>query len=92
MAKRIQQLVKVALRARQEGGTEPARFLWEGRRYRVHSVDAVWKEMGRWWDGEGEMTTFRVTAAPEPAPGAAGVYELCYRQVTADWTLAEIQD
>ena len=54
--------------------------------------------MGRWWDGDGERTTFRVTAVPDGMAGATGTpilggtYELCYCHATNDWTLAEVQD
>ena|SRR5947208_8342555 len=60
MAKRIQEMVRVAL---QRDGAAPAAFVWRGKRYVIRHVEAVWKEMGPWWDGDGERTCFRVTAA-----------------------------
>ena len=58
MARRIDEPVRVALRP---GGQEPAAFTWGRRRYTVEHVEACWKEVGPWWDGEGERTFFRVT-------------------------------
>ncbi len=87
MAKRVDEDVRVLLRQREEGGTIPAAFFWRQRRYEVLSVAAIWRETGRWWDGELERTTYRVTAAAAPASRASalstaaaappvGVYEL----------------
>jgi uncharacterized protein DUF6504 len=52
---------KIAIRLRR-GGAAPARFDWQERRYTVQSVEACWKEIGPWWDGNGERTYFRVAA------------------------------
>jgi hypothetical protein len=91
MARRIEEPVRVALR---RGGTEPATFTWDDRRYAVECVEACWKEVGPWWDGEGERTFFRVTAhyhgrgqVPE-----AGVYELRFDHASARWWLHEVVD
>ena len=86
------------------GGAEPGAFLWEGRRYAVERVEACWKEVGPWWDGEGEHTFFRVTACYSglarprgPASGAAlppapGVYELRFDHAAERWWLHEVID
>jgi uncharacterized protein DUF6504 len=96
MAKRVCQPVKVVPRPREGGGTEPALFVWQDRRYLVLTVEAIWKEVGRWWDGDEERTTYRVAAVPEGTASAGpfepGTYELCLRQKTGQWTLVEIQD
>ena len=80
------------------GGTEPAAFTWGKRRYAVEGVEACWKEVGPWWDGEGERTFFRVTARHcAPAPGASlsppsGVYELRFDHASERWWLHEVVD
>lgn len=95
MARRIEAPVRVALRP---GGAAPAAFTWEGRRYAVERVEACWKEIGPWWDGEGEQTFFRVTAHHRaPSPGAAlsppaGIYELRFDHATERWWLHEVVD
>jgi hypothetical protein len=50
-----------------KSGAAPDGFTWEGRRYAVRSVDACWKAVGPWWDGDGERTYFRVVAICEEA-------------------------
>ena len=90
MARRIDEPVRVALRP---GGQEPAAFTWGSRRYAVERVEACWKEVGPWWDGEGERTFFRVTAhlqsrlSPE-----SGVYELRFDHSSERWWLQEVVD
>lgn len=92
--------VVVVLRALTEGGTVPAAFTWRSRRYQVQSILGVWKESGRWWDGEGDRVIYRVAALPEPVPrrgreGASsgtGTYELRYEESDRKWVLQEIQD
>ena len=91
MARRIEEPVRVTLR---RGGAAPAAFTWEGRRYAVERVEACWKEVGPWWDGEGERTFFRVTArhcAPGLSP-ASGVYELRFDHASERWWLHEVVD
>ena len=91
MARRIEEPVRVALR---RGGTEPAAFTWGERLYAVECVEACWKEVGPWWDGEGERTFFRVTArhcAPSLSP-ASGVYELRFDHASERWWLHEVVD
>jgi hypothetical protein len=43
-------------------GAAPTAFTWQGRRYAVQRVEACWKAVGPWWDGDGERTFFRVAA------------------------------
>jgi hypothetical protein len=95
MARRIDEPVRVALRC---GGTEPAAFTWDGRRYAVERIEACWKETGPWWDGEGERTFFRVAAhlpgavlSPELC-SAPGVYELRFDHASERWWLHEVVD
>lgn len=92
---RLNRTVEVVLRRREGGGTEPAAFVWEGRRYQVEGIQAIWKATGRWWDGEGERTFFRVAAALAGVPtrrAPRGIYELCYRERTEEWLLTQIED
>jgi hypothetical protein len=90
MARRIDEPVRVALCP---GGQEPAAFTWGSRRYAVEHVEACWKEVGPWWDGEGEQTFFRVTARLQSRPGpAAGVYELRFDHPSERWWLQEVVD
>lgn len=42
---------------------EPLRFTWEGRSWPVSRTTEVWKDTGRWWEGEGEKTFFRLETA-----------------------------
>ena len=91
MARRIDEPVRVALR---QGGQEPVAFTWGNRRYAVEHVEARWKEVGPWWDGEGERTFFRVTARHH-VPGLrpeAGVYELRFDHPSECWWLQEVVD
>jgi uncharacterized protein DUF6504 len=91
VARRIEVPVQVALR---RGGAEPATFTWQGRCYAVERVEGCWKEVGPWWDGEGERTFFRVTARPR-VPGlhlATGVYELRFDHGREEWWLHEVVD
>lgn len=92
MARRYLSPVEVELRHGEMGGAEPAGFIWRGRRYRIHRVELIWKQTGRWWSGEGETTLFRVRAALSGAVHPAGIYELAYRHDQADWLLADIAD
>jgi hypothetical protein len=89
MARRIDEPVHVALGP---GGGEPAAFTWAGRRYRVERVEACWKEVGPWWDGEGERTFFRITARLPGPPTAPGVYELRFDHGSEEWRLHEVVD
>jgi hypothetical protein len=105
VSKRIHEPVRVAL---QTGGAAPAAFTWNGRRYLVLRVEAVWKEVGPWWDGDGERTFFRVTAQ-EPDPRSAspafgrswsspnptprgGVFELSLDRASGSWALVRLMD
>lgn len=38
----------------------PHRFAWSGRSFVVNRTTEVWKDTGRWWEGEGEKTFFRL--------------------------------
>jgi len=38
----------------------PLAFRWRGRLWRVIRTAEVWKEVGYWWEGEGEKTFFRL--------------------------------
>jgi hypothetical protein len=94
--KRIWEAVEVTLRP---GGREPATFGWKGRRYRIGRVEAVWKEMGPWWDGAGERVFFRVQGAAtgsgpwsSSAAGPGGVYELCLDVASQRWMLTRVID
>jgi hypothetical protein len=89
MARRIDEPVRVAL---SHGGGEPAAFTWSGRCYLVERVEACWKEVGPWWDGEGERTFFRVTACLAGRGAAPGIYELRFDHGSEEWWLQEVVD
>lgn len=81
----------MTLRHTADGGVEPASFIWRGRCYRILCIDLVWKQVGRWWEGEGELTLYRVDAAPLQT-ASAGRYELVYRHDGGDWMIAGVCD
>ena len=83
MTRRFHAPIRVFLN---RSGTAPAAFSWERRRYRVRRVEACWKQMGPWWDGEGERTCFRVVAE------AAGVYEILHDHTNGRWFLISVLD
>ncbi len=64
----------------------PDRFTWRGRIYRVKEVQERWRLVGAWWDGEGEMTFFRVLT------DKGGIYELRFDHKKAKWSVAAVQD
>lgn len=82
MARQINAPIRVFLDQAQGA---PLTFLWEERRYRVCCVDACWKQVGSWWDGEGERTFFRVSTEE-------GIYDLAYDHASGRWSLANILD
>lgn len=45
---------------RLDPGGRPAAFTWRGRLWRVSRTAEVWKDVGCWWEGEGEKTFFRL--------------------------------
>lgn len=86
MRRYIQRDLRVSLRP---SGNAPAAFVWERRRYQVQQVLMVWKELGAWWDGEGERTCFRVSAAAEDL---MGYFDLAYDHESRTWILARVMD
>lgn len=64
----------------------PRTFTWRKRDYRVSELQECWRYVGAWWDGEGEMTYFRVLA------DSGGIYELCYDHARDRWLLNVVQD
>lgn len=71
------------------GGNAPASFVWERRQYEVERVLLVWKMTAAWWDGEGERTCFRVSAA---AGAESGLFELAYDHEERVWVLSRVVD
>jgi len=67
-------------------GKTPLAFRWRGRVHRVIKVQECWRLVGAWWDGEGEMTFFRVRT------DLGGFYDLGYDHARGTWTLIEVQD
>jgi len=63
----------------------PTRFLWEGRWIPVYSIVRMWREIGKWWQGEGESTFYTVISRD------LSVYELC-NSYTGEWQLVRIYD
>lgn len=64
----------------------PAHVLWRGRWFKVARVLDVWRDVGRWWAGEGEKIFFRL----ELVPGIIG--ELYYEVVTKRWCWYKVYD
>lgn len=75
--------------------SQPQRFTWRRRRYRVLEVLLRWVEVGSWWrttaavDEEYEL--WRVAAQRSPA-GAVGHFELCRHRVSDQWFLVRAFD
>ncbi|MGE5587347.1 MAG: DUF6504 family protein [Clostridia bacterium] len=63
----------------------PERFYWRRKWLRVLSIVDEWREVGDWWQGEGERRVFAVLA------DNGGVYELCCDEREA-WRLTKIFD
>jgi hypothetical protein len=82
MAKRIHASIRVVL---DPDGAVPLAFHWGERRYRIDRVEACWKQVGAWWDGEGERTCFRVTTEE-------GIYEITHDHPSGCWMLVSILD
>jgi len=82
MNKRLAQAVSVRL----GGKNRPAAFEWRGQVYRVREVQECWRLAGAWWDGEGEMTFFRVRT------DKGGIYELRFDHGKEAWSLECVQD
>lgn len=61
------------------------RFLWQGRWISVCSIVRMWREIGRWWQGEGESTFYTVISRD------LSVYELC-KSYKGEWQLVRIYD
>lgn len=78
--------IRVTLRP---SGNAPASFVWERRQYEVEKVLLVWKIAAAWWDGEGERTCFRVSAA---AGEESGLFELAYDHEERAWILTRVLD
>jgi Family of unknown function (DUF6504) len=92
MTRQINEPIRVFL---DRAGAAPTAFLWGDRRYRVRRVEACWKQVGSWWDDEGERTFFRVSAIPEARdapPPTEGVYELTHDHTSGRWSLAGVLD
>lgn len=94
MARQIRAPIRVLL---DRDGTSPAAFLRERKRYRIWRVEACWKQVGSWWDGEGEQTYFRITATsirdePSATNGPEGVYEIALDHASGQWFLISVLD
>jgi hypothetical protein len=94
VAHRSSQPIEVCLRGASPDQHLPAWFRRGTQAYRIHAVQAIYRLSGRWWDGEGERTIYRVEAAPvqEESRLRAGVYELCYDHGRSEWLLTAIHD
>jgi len=64
----------------------PVGFVWQGRKYRVRSIQECWRLMGAWWNNQGEQTYFRVQA------DSGGVYELCFDHAASKWKMHNVCD
>jgi len=67
-------------------GGVPVAFRWPGGRHRVTDVLDCWLEAGRWWEQEGEKTTYRV------ATNGGGIYELTWDPAAKKWHLYKAYD
>jgi hypothetical protein len=83
MNKLAHRTTRVALDKRRH---TPATFRWRGKLYRVSAVQECWRLVGKWWDGEGERTFFRVLAE------SGGVFEICYDHGRQNWMLERVED
>lgn len=68
-----------------QGNRHPERFYWRRRWLRVLAVVDEWREIGAWWDGEGEKRFVSVLA------DNGGLYELCCDE-RKEWRLTRISD
>lgn len=64
----------------------PVKFEWRGRTYRVKEIQECWRLTGAWWDGEGDLTFFRLLT------DKGGIYELRFDHKRTRWTMETIQD
>ncbi len=62
----------------------PKRFFWFKRWVNVEKVMDIWKEIGRWWEGDGERLCFRVLSSE------GGMYEIYIRK--KEWSLYKVYD
>lgn len=63
----------------------PMGFRWRQREYTVQTVLDVWTDTGAWWDGEGEVSFFRVVG------NESKVFELV-RDCRGNWRLYRVYD
>lgn len=82
MARVVRAKVKVAVNS--EGS--PQSFIWQNRRYHIHTIIDAWKEIGEWWDNATPRTVYRALTASQ------GVYELHLLHNTGTWVLYRIDD
>jgi len=86
-----------------EDGHRPARFVWRGRLYAVHSVLEHWVVNRDWWreddpgQAQPELEFWRVEASAGQGQGrgrgqASGTYELRRDLATGTWTLRRVAD
>ncbi|MCL4440664.1 MAG: DUF6504 family protein [Firmicutes bacterium] len=64
----------------------PRAFLYRGKWLPVCRVLEMWKDAGKWWDGEAEKTFYRVEAA------GSSLYELYVVNNNQAWSLYRIYD
>jgi hypothetical protein len=64
----------------------PCSIEWQGRVYRVSSIQEYWRLLDAWWDGLGEKTFFRVECANR------SVFEIVYDHKNKQWLLARVED
>lgn len=60
-------------------------FLWQGRWISICSIVRMWREIGKWWQGEGESTFYTVISRD------LSVYELC-NSYKGGWWLVRVYD
>jgi hypothetical protein len=60
----------------------PVWFIWQGRKYRIHTVTYTWKQM----QGRALFYHFSVTDQ------SGNHYELCYKTDTATWQLITLEE
>ncbi len=75
----ISEWIQVGVVYGERGRIRPVWFVWNGRRYRVDSVNHVWQDkIGR------EMLVF-FSVSDE-----ANTYLLCYHSVRMEWTICGV--
>jgi hypothetical protein len=71
-----------------ESGSDglPSRFAWRQRWHRISDVLEAWRDIGCWWNGEGEKEFYLFQA------DTGGIYELYHDCRLQQWHLYRVLD